>query len=281
MRRDIVLSLILANLVFFLWSYSQPMVVPERKRAELPPGAQSLILLSERNVSGTKGYDTDVQRGLSPDPSGRSTTDAPSSDVERLASAPQNSQYLSSAPNLGTSERGVQRKAARDEDTVEEKAKRADQVHCYTLGPFLDRQIADVTAAEIKAIGFPVTQRSLVEREIKHYWIYLAPFKDDRAAQEASKKLAKNRVKDYFIVTAEENRNAISLGLFKRKGGAQRRARRISELGFQPEIEVRYRDRTYYWLDYEETGDYPLPPQLWQSIETEKGAVQRLSRDCA
>ncbi len=154
-------------------------------------------------------------------------------------------------------------------------------MHCYTLGPFLDRQIADVTAAEIKAIGFPVTQRSLVEREIKHYWIYLAPFKDDRAAQQASKKLAKNRVKDYFIVTAEENRNAISLGLFKRKGGAQRRARRISELGFQPEIEVRYRDRTYYWLDYEETGDSPLPPQLWQSIETEKGAVQRLSRDCA
>ncbi len=103
MRRYIVLSLILANLVFFLWSYSQPMVVPERKQAVLPPDAQSLILLSERNLRGKRGYNTDEQGGLSPDPNGPSTTDAPSSDVERVASAPQNSQNLPSAPNLVTS----------------------------------------------------------------------------------------------------------------------------------------------------------------------------------
>ena len=310
MGRYIVFTLILANLVFFLWNYSQPMVVSERKPAEIPADVQPLTLLHEKALKGKQRSAADAQTAPQPDGAERLETGVKSTDVERLASGFGSSEIEATEPQSGSEDRtvatnarmkptpGEARRAAEEGDRIEqedryvaaldekvaedseEKAKRPDEVHCYTLGPFMDRQVAETSAAEIKAIGFPVAQRAIEEREVKHYWIYLPPFKSDQEAQKASRKLAKNGIKDYFIVTTDENRNAISLGLFKKQTGAKRRSRRIRELGFKPKIEVRYRNRTYYWLDYEETGDYPLPSQIWQSIETDNGPIQRITRDC-
>ncbi len=291
MGRYLIFILVLANLVFFLWNYSQPRAVPETEPAEIPADVQSLTLLHEKNFNGKKTSAVDTQAALQPDAASRSGPVATRADDRQTARSQAASTGLKPTPEevsmasdgVDETEQEDEHRAALDEGTAgvsAEKANRGDQIRCYTLGPFLDTQIVETIAAEIKAIGFPVTQRSLEEREIKHYWIYLPPFKSDALAQAASRKLAKNGIKDYFIVTTDENRNAISLGLFKRQTGAKRRARHIRELGFKPKIEVRYRNKTYYWLDYEETGDKSLPSQLWKSIETDKGPVQSITRDC-
>ena len=290
MGRYLVFILVLANLVFFLWNYSQPRVVPEAKPVKIPADVQSLTLLHERNLNGKQTPGADARAALKPDAAQPESvaTRADGKQTARSQAASTRLKPTQEEVSMATDEVDEIKKedehlAVLDEGTAgvsAGKANRPDQIRCYTLGPFLDRQIAETIAAEIKAIGFPVTHRSLEEREIKHYWIYLPSFKSDARAQQASQKLAKNGIKDYFIVTTDENRNAISLGLFKRQTGAKRRARHIRELGFKPEIEVRYRNKIYYWLDYEETGDNPLPSQLWQSIETDKGPVQRITRDC-
>jgi hypothetical protein len=149
---------------------------------------------------------------------------------------------------------------------------------CYTVGPFLEPEIAAALAERIRERGLPAAERALEQREVSSYWVYLTPRSSRSEALSVARQLAQQGVKDYYVVTSGETRNAVSLGLFSQQARAERRARSIRALGFTPEVEVRYRTKTLIWVDYDEIEGEPLPPELWAD---EAQSVQRLSRACA
>ncbi len=69
-------------------------------------------------------------------------------------------------------------------------------------------------------------------------------------------------MRDYYVVTAGDQQNTISLGLFRDQGNAERRRAEIAALGFVPKVNPRTEDLPSYWLDFALAGGDPLD---WRS----------------
>ena len=154
------------------------------------------------------------------------------------------------------------------------------QRRCFTVGPLRTAESADSLAAAIGAEGFDVSLREREEEEIAGYWVYLAPYESRKAALAVARELADKGIKDYYVVPNGDYTNAVSLGLFSEPQRADRRTRRIADLGYEALTSVRYRTRTLFWLDYDEEGEAALPAQIWEHATTDAESIQRIARDC-
>jgi len=116
---------------------------------------------------------------------------------------------------------------------------------CHTLGPFLTRkELADVRQA-LREQELDVKERSSQIEEVIGYRLYLPAMKRAVALQTA-RMLDRSKVNDYFI----GQENLISLGVFAEKGRAEKHQETIRGLGFEPQIEPRFKMRDASWLDF-------------------------------
>lgn len=167
-----------------------------------------------------------------------------------------------------------------DEKRAAEPATETEAL-CYTLGPFKDPDQARVVAARLDDLGAEVQQRSKVEQEQYGYRVYLLPYATREEAVADARKLAEYGIRDYFIITDDQDKkNGISLGLFRKKSGAIRRMAQVRRFDFKPQMEIRYRDTTIYWLDYQHSASLDSEP-LWRELTEDTPDIQRLDRDCA
>jgi len=115
-------------------------------------------------------------------------------------------------------------------------------------------------------------------RQIKGaFWVYLPAYADKETAQAASKVLAENGIKDYFIISADEETNGISLGLYNKKSFADRRQTDIARLGFKPLVATREREREYWWLDLETKS--PIKDAAWE-VDGLSKEIQLTRKEC-
>lgn len=129
---------------------------------------------------------------------------------------------------------------------------------CVSLGPFATQ--ADMRAAlnALTPLVARVQFRETYVTAARGYWVYLpAPANRERALAIA-RQLSSKGVSDYYIVTAGDQPNAISLGLFHESANAEKRRSEIVSLGFKPEVVQRSDEVPEYWVDYAQNGAQPL-----------------------
>lgn len=152
------------------------------------------------------------------------------------------------------------------------------QIICFTLGPFGDEAQVKSIQQELSSHVNTSEIRKRVEKELYRYWIYFPETSSRAEAIEISKSLARNKIKDYYIVHGGEHNNRVSLGHFREKMHADRRVRQLQKLGYEPQVQPIYRDYEVYWLDYavlQQQLDDGDPVAAYAADE-----VSRLSRDC-
>ncbi|HID82388.1 MAG TPA: SPOR domain-containing protein [Chromatiales bacterium] len=149
--------------------------------------------------------------------------------------------------------------------------------YCYTLGPFTDKEKMEKTKRQLAASGISADVRENKERKQRGYWVYLPSYQSREEALAVSRELAANGLKDYFIINDDKHKHAISLGLFSKKAGSQRRMQKIKAIGFEPKIEVRYREQTVYWLDYETVEE---KNSIIGITDTRDQDIEQLTRNC-
>ena len=129
---------------------------------------------------------------------------------------------------------------------------------CRTLGPFPTQ--ADTRAA-MNGLT-PLTKRIRVREthttQARGYWVYLPAQATREQALGMARTLSAKGVRDYYVVTAGDQQNTISLGLFRDQGNADRRRAEIAVLGFAPKVNTRSEDLPSYWLDFALAGGGPL-----------------------
>lgn len=125
---------------------------------------------------------------------------------------------------------------------------------CASYGPFPDVEAAQAGAARLQKDGATVNQRTVAGKVRLGYWVYLPPFSSHREAESAAALLKKRGVKDLYIVTTAANRDAISLGVYSDRYGAQAHQKAIRQLGFHALVTERFRDAPRYWLDAHGAG---------------------------
>lgn len=133
---------------------------------------------------------------------------------------------------------------------------------CRTIGPFATQ--ADLRAA-MNALT-PLTRRiqfrTTHTTQTRGYWVYLPAMPTREQALSTARALSAKSVRDYYVVTAGDQQNTISLGLFRDPANAEKRRAEIAALGFAPQTNARTEDLPSYWLDFSEGGGEPLD---WRS----------------
>lgn len=148
---------------------------------------------------------------------------------------------------------------------------------CHTLGPFEDEQVVNEIKQKLRALTTQLTVRVIQESQLHRYWVYLNVASNDEAL-EVSKRLVQQNVSDYYVMTSRPDKK-VSLGHFKEKTYADRRAQQLKQLGFPVETEVVYHYFKLYWLDYEliETHRDSVKELITPYLKNE---ISILNREC-
>lgn len=149
---------------------------------------------------------------------------------------------------------------------------------CVAVGPFDEREVADAMAEKLRTAGIVLEVREESGQLRSGYWVHLPPFPSRDAAEKVAADLTQKGAGELFIVTASEQRHAISLGLFSTPERADQRAAEVGELGYRPRIAERFREGAVFWLEYREPAElaFDVAPLL-QGLDP---AIQRSARSC-
>jgi cell division septation protein DedD len=124
----------------------------------------------------------------------------------------------------------------------------ADDV-CTSIGPFATqsdmRAAMQALAPQARRIQF----RNARATQSRGFWVYLPAVKTREEALGVARTLSAKGVRDYYVVTAGEQQNTVSLGLFREQANAERRRAEITAMGFAPELIQRTEELPVYWID--------------------------------
>lgn len=214
MIRALFLLLLLVNLGLFAWFrwYTEPAASASQPAAPLT--AKPLQLISELSPAERKAL------GAQSAPAAQ-TAAAPSAATAAAAVA---------APGMTGPAAGA-------------------AVSCASYGPFPSEDAERQAENRLRQLGAQTNGHLVAGRARLGYWVYLPPFSSRQEADAAAALLHKRGLADLYVVTDEANRNAISLGVYNQRPGAEERLKQIRKHGFKAVLTERFRDEPRYWLD--------------------------------
>ncbi|WP_164147387.1 SPOR domain-containing protein [Stenotrophomonas maltophilia] len=152
----------------------------------------------------------------------------------------------------------------------------AEPPRCVALGPFADRAAA--TSAQGKASTL-LSQVRLREQPAAsgsaRYRVMLPAAANRDEAQATVKRIVAAGLSDYYIISQGEDINAVALGQYRNREGAERRMAAVQAAGFQPRL-VASGDAGQWWLE----GQLAAGTQPAQA-QQRSGAAQSRSLECA
>lgn len=120
---------------------------------------------------------------------------------------------------------------------------------CMTLGPFETEADARTVAGRLEeGLLNREIRRGQTEDEIGH-WVFLPAMPTRERALEVARELSELGLRDYYVVTAGDRENTISLGLYEDRGNAESRLASVRDMGFEAEMRPRTESVPRYWLD--------------------------------
>lgn len=128
---------------------------------------------------------------------------------------------------------------------------------CGALGPFEDQTALkrgiDLLTPQVTRIQYQESS-SVTTRG---YWVYLPALDSRDAALKSARQLNAAGVRDYYVVTAGDHENTVSLGLFRDRDNAARRQSQIAALGFPARLEERTEVERAWWIEFERESAEP------------------------
>lgn len=153
--------------------------------------------------------------------------------------------------------------------------KPAASPRCIALGPFADRAAAVAAQGRAGALLAPARLREQPAASGSARYRVLLPAAASRDdAQATVKRIVAAGLSDYYIIGQGEEVNAIALGQYRNREGAERRMAAVQAAGFQPRL-VASGEAGQWWLEGQlAAGSEPAQAQQ------RSGAAQQRSLEC-
>jgi hypothetical protein len=125
----------------------------------------------------------------------------------------------------------------------------ADMPVCLSIGPF--ETPADLRAAMARLLPQVgrIQFRELPATALRGYRVYLPAAASRAQALASARALAARGLRDYYVVTAGDQQNTVSLGLFRDLENARRRQAEVASLGYAATVEARTEQVPQWWVD--------------------------------
>lgn len=150
---------------------------------------------------------------------------------------------------------------------------------CFTIGPFKDKTRALEVSGRYSAINIKGELKSSLQKEYLGVMVYIGSHKNREAAVRTARALAKQGIRDNLIINEPGKPWALSLGVFGLKKNAERLIKKLEKLQYLVRSETRYRNRTIFWLYYQQSNENPIEPLL-DADDIENG-VSQIQSQCS
>jgi hypothetical protein len=143
---------------------------------------------------------------------------------------------------------------------------------CLSLGPFSTpadlRKAMNTLMPQVESIQF----REVAAVSLRGYRVFLPAAGSRAQALETARALSAKGISDYYVVTAGEQQDTISLGIFRELENATKRREEVAALGYNPTTEARTEPVQQWWIDLVAPPDFDwqaaLPGTGLKSVST-------------
>ena len=147
---------------------------------------------------------------------------------------------------------------------------------CQSLGPFETsaslREAMDRLLPKVARIQY----REVEAMALHGYRVFVPAAANRGQAQETARALSRRGVTDYYVVTAGDQVNTVSLGIFRELGNASKRRDEVAALGFNAMVEPRTEPVRQWWIDLAATPGFD-----WQVALGGAGALKVVAAPCS
>ncbi len=149
---------------------------------------------------------------------------------------------------------------------------RATVDNCYKFGPFnkqdLDELKIELEKSYPNRLSFEIDSLSTPT----YYRIYIPPLSSSEQIKSVLKKLDDNGLTDHYVMSINGRKNAIAIGVFKKRLAAEKVAKKAKIAGFAPTIEAITKDKNSQYnlmVELSEAGDIPALKEKLRSLNIE------------
>ena len=154
------------------------------------------------------------------------------------------------------------------------------ELSCYSIGPFYEENAVKSASSTLTGLGLVTSHKSEVRKELSGFWVYIPPLPSRDEARKVIGMLKQRGLKDFLIVSNGDKRNAISLGFFSTRDGAQQHQTRMKAIGLNSVLEEAYKETNGYWLDFSSPNTPPLPETVIEALQSEYDEISIKKRPC-
>ena len=148
---------------------------------------------------------------------------------------------------------------------------------CQSIGPFQTQSDMRASFNSLTPLVKRIQYRNENATQSRGFWVFLAAMKTREDALGVARQLSAKGVRDYYVVTAGEQLNTISLGLFREQANAERRKAEIAGMGFEPQLIQRTEELPVYWIDYARAADSSFN---WRNHVGNASGLEERTIDC-
>ena len=150
------------------------------------------------------------------------------------------------------------------------------QQQCASFGPFPSREQAQAAQAALRA-DLSRSQLREVQPKAASYRVLTAPAASREEAQAMARRIVEAGFSDYFIIAQGEDANAVALGQYRNREGAERRLATLVAAGFPARIVGNgVEAAASWWLDVAHADTASAA-----DLHKRSGAAQRQALECA
>ena len=148
---------------------------------------------------------------------------------------------------------------------------------CLSLGLFAERSQAEAALARLAGLVARPRLREVVTTQASSYRVWIPPAASRDAAQAIAKRIVDAGLSDYYVIAQGDDANAVALGQYRNREGAERRLATLKAAGFASAVISGGADAaSAWWID-----TAVLPASSDSVIAQRSGAARQQSLDCA
>lgn len=148
---------------------------------------------------------------------------------------------------------------------------------CQSIGPFQTQSDMRAALNSLTPLVKRIQYRNESATQSRGFWVFLAAMKTREDALGIARRLSAKGVRDYYVVTAGEQLNTISLGLFREQTNAERRKAEIAAMGFEPQLIQRTEELPVYWIDFARAAENRFD---WRNHIGNASGLEERTIDC-
>ena len=287
MMRWLLVALLVANFVIFLWGFTMVKRQPVPfERDTVSPDVETIVLLKEIEsekpqeaivalppevsepdlvvpVKGDFVHEPVTEKRLSKE-SSVLASDAEMAIEDADSVVP--TEY--DLDGIVDERRSVEPEQA-DVEVINEDGVPGPVVVCGRIGPFDAELPAEKLGAQLNLSEAEIVSETETVNQAD--WVLIPALPSREEGQKVAEKLREAGFDDLWLFNDGPLKNAISLGMFNRIENAENHSKTINEQGFNSEVRPKVAKQTKFWLRYrdddETLASFALPPEV---INTKK-----------